>query len=333
MSICSVAEIWRQLRASSNSERAGEFRIQLLAATHGVRVFAAVAGHSGRLALVVDVPEVLRPARFSAVSFRRIRVALGPLRGLPPGRAGLVLELDDDDFEDLFGQLVDDIIRSALPAASAALSVAAVSNVLVRWQRFLENHTAPLSDNEVRGLVGELVVLDRLAKVIGASRALSSWKSPRGSIRDFETGDRSIEVKTCSPSAGNLIRINDPLQLEADPGLELFLACQPISRSDSIGSTLQWFVETTAKNFAGDVRLSEEYEEAVAGSGFLGRHAHLYPAKFSLGELLAFRVAGDFPRLSASDIAHELRNVEFSIPVAALARYSVPVTTCLGGAH
>jgi hypothetical protein len=330
MSKSEIELLWDQLKASPAFDQAGGFRIRLLASAQSVRIFAAIALDSGGVAVVVDVPESLRPSRLSGFNFRRLRVSVGSIPGLPPRRAAIVIELRDRDFEDLFGQLVDDIVGVAGVATSAAAVVSSISSVVSKWQRFLEARAAPLSPLEVRGLVGELAVLERLAKGIGASRALASWQSPRGSIRDFETSDRSIEVKTFSPSTGNVVRISDPLQLEADPGRGLFIVCQALSSSDSVGDTLPVFASRVAKSFAGDVRLAEDYDEALAAAGYLACHSQLYPTRFILGELLAFRVADDFPRIAVAQIPPEVRNVEFSIPLSALSRYAVALQDFIG---
>lgn len=330
MSSPDTFSLWNELRRTGISDRAGEFRIRLVASVHGVRIFAAVTGSSGDLAVVVDIPESLKPVRLSGVALRRLRVTVGSLEGLPPSRLGVVLELCDPEFEDLFGQLVADLVRVATSTADSESAVSAITGVLKKWRRFMECRTALLTDNEVKGLIGELVVLSRLARKLDASRALYSWKSPWGAIRDFETGNESVEVKTFAPSGGSVIRINDPLQLEPDPGRDLILACQPMSSSESSGWTLAQYVHNTGLQFARDKRLSEDFSVALAGAGYLECHAHLYQSKFVLGELVAFRVCAGFPRISPAQVAPEVRDVQFSIAVPALMSYVVPANDCIG---
>lgn len=330
MTTRSLPELWDALRKMEPAERAGEYRLRLCSAPHGIRVFAAICGHSNDLSVVVDVPEPLRPVRLSGVQLRRVSVQVSELNGLPSARVALVLRLLDPAFEELFGSLAEDVLHSAQAAQSPGAVVAAVSDVVTRWRRFMDSHAAPLTSEEVRGLIGELAVLERLAVRLGPASALTAWRSPFGSIRDFEASTQSVEVKTYSPSAGATVRINDPLQLEPDSGIPLFLACQELGRSEAKGSALPDHVERVGRLFTGDVRLCEDYRDALAGAGYLSCHSHLYTEGFSLGGLITFLVRHGFPRVLPATLLPGVTAVRFSLTVSALDPFAVDTNTTIG---
>lgn len=330
MTIHNLPELWDSLKKLEPAERAGDYRMRLLSAPHGIRVFAAVGGNTNDLSIVVDVPDILRPTRLAGVQLRRMSVEVTSLNGLPPSRAALILRLLDPAFEDLFVDLAEDAVSSSEAAQTPAAVVVAVCQVLTRWRRFMDGHAAPLTTEEVRGLIGELAVLERLAGRVGPVAALTAWKSPFGSIRDFEREDQSLEVKTYSPSAGATVRINDPLQLEPDPGVPLILACQELGRSEGDGTRLPEHADRVGRIFAGDVRLAEDFRDALAGAGFLSCHSHLYSEGFALGDLLAFQVRAGFPRVLPATVMPGVTAVRFSLTVSALATFAVDPNAAVG---
>lgn len=330
MTTHNLPELWDAMKKMEPAERAGDYRMRLISAPHGIRVFAAVGGSSNDLSIVVDVPEPLRPTRLAGVQLRRVSVLVSELSGLPPSRSALILRLLDPMFQDLFLDLAEDVLSSAEAAQNPGAVVAAVCGVVTRWRRFMDGHAAPLTNEEARGLIGELAVLERLAGRLGPVVALAAWKSPFGSIRDFERENQSLEVKTYSPSAGATVRINDPLQLEPDPGVPLVLACQELGRSEASGKTLPDHAERVGSVFAGDVRLADEYRDALAGAGFLPCHSHLYTEGFALGGLLAFQVKEGFPRVLPATLMPGVTAVRFSLAVSALASFAVDAIATIG---
>jgi hypothetical protein len=325
-----LPQLWEGLRKTDASDRAGDYRLRLCSAPQGVRIFAATVGSANDLCLVIDVPEPLRPSRLSGLQLRRVSVQVSELQGLPPSRVALVLRLLDSAFEDLFGDLAEDVLTASEEAPTPGAAIAAVCAVVTRWRRFLDGHAAPLAPEQVRGLIGELAVLERLAAGHGPAAALAAWRSPSGSIRDFEADAQSIEVKTFSPSEGATVRINDPLQLEPDHSVPLFLACQELGRSDAKGTRLPEHVERVGRWFAGDTRLAEEFRDSLASLGYLSCHAHLYSDGFALGELLLFEIVEGFPRIAPGIVMPGVSAVRFSLTVAALARFAVRPDAVIG---
>jgi hypothetical protein len=213
---------------------------------------------------------------------------------------------------------------------SASAAIHGVVQLIERWRRFLEKHRENLGPEEVRGLIGELSMLERLAMRIGARAALASWRSPFGSIRDFECPNVAVEVKTYMTSTGASVRINDPLQLEPESGIPLLLACQELARSSEEKLTLPGHVARISRLFEGDISLKEDFDNALASAGYLTSHAKLYIDGYALGATNVFEVCDGFPRISAASIPPFVSRVHFDIEILPLARFSVPADTHIG---
>ncbi len=328
--MANLRELWNALRGGESADSAGDIRMRLCYSALDLRVFAALSGGRRDAAIVIELPEQLLPRNLDATGGRRFSLVSAELPGLPSGRGAVVLQLRDEQFEDLFEQLGNGLLEEVRGSNSASAAIHGVVRLIERWRRFLERHRENLGPEEVRGLIGELSMLERLAVRIGASVALASWRSPFGSIRDFECPAITIEVKTYMASAGATVRINDPLQLEPDAGIPLMLACQELARSAASEFTLPGHVARVSRLFEDDIAVKEDFDNALASAGYLPSHAKLYTEGYALGATNVFEVRDDFPRIPAASIPPFVSRVHFDIEILPLARYAVPVDTHIG---
>ena len=297
MTTDNLREILAALRGTEPSETVGEFRIVALCHSAGVlRVFIAVSGNDRNAAIVIELPKNLLPNNLSSEGSRRFAIVASELPGLPPERGAVVIQLRDSQFEDLFIQLGIQLIEEIRKEPESAEALRVALRLIDRWRRFLDRHRAILSQEEVRGLIGELAVL---GKTYPSYWATSSGWLPGSHLRaqslDFECSDRSIEAKTFISSAGTTVRINDPLQLEPEPGIPLLLACQELVRSQQAEFTLPGHIARIVRLIAADVVLGEDFEDALASAGYLASHAEFYDQAFALGEMHVFQVLDGVP--------------------------------------
>lgn len=326
-----LREAWYGLRSSeSPAHTAGDLHLRLCHVGHDLRVFAAVSGRENHLAVVIEVPKDLIPRHLAAANGRRVSIIASELPGLPAGRGAVVVMLRDNQFEDLFENLGECLVQEIRVQTSPIEAMQGVLRQIERWRRFLERRREILSQEEVHGLIGEIAILERLIHRFGLNTALRSWKAPAGSLRDFECPAMTIEVKTFMTSVGGSVRINDPLQLEPEAGVPLFLACQELARSTSAEQTLPGHIARVSRHFAQDALLTGDFQDALASAGYLPEHAGLYDESLSLGVTHVLQVREGFPRIKPSDIPSFVTNVAFSVEVFPLMRYAVAAESVIG---
>ena len=145
------------------------------------------------------------------------------LKGLPAGRWGSIIELKDRAFADLFEVLASDVLN-AISRRGEQTTLQSVLRCIERWRRFVERKGEPLSDEEVQGLIGELVVLCRCVQRFGADAALAAWTGPDRALRDFELPDTSVEVKTYQGDDAATVMMSSPDQLDVVAQRPVYLA-------------------------------------------------------------------------------------------------------------
>ncbi len=102
----------------------------------------------------------------------------------PQGRRRLVITLKEEAYLELFAVLCQDIVQATRGHEDAEDALAVILRRLAKWQQFLKvARTGLLSEEVVKGLIGELLVLrDYLIPNVGAS-AVRFWTGPEGAAR------------------------------------------------------------------------------------------------------------------------------------------------------
>ena len=195
------------------------------------------------------------------------------------------------------------------------------------WQRlFSGNDTGVLDRHEIKGLTGELLCLERLLLDQPDSKTASvlGWTGPLNADQDFMFTKNAIEVKAVSATAKK-VGIASPSQLECRVPLELrvyFLKeCAPgepgflslpvmVARIESQLSSLPLALECFRERLLKARFVDQAHYEAI---GYVQDHCNRYA------------VQHEFPRLHANQIPAAVTDVTFSLVLAALAPFLMPV--------
>ncbi|MET7603996.1 PD-(D/E)XK motif protein [Streptomyces avermitilis] len=244
--------------------------------------------------------------------YRHLLVPIQAHRKVRPGLDGSVLQLrkraleDEEtyqtyadlaclrnDLSDLFTELCVDVLGTAgqLPENPAK----ALYRVLDRWKALFRAQGAPLGPEELAGLSGELIVLNRLLEKDSSAHRL--WRGPEGYRHDFSAAAVAVEVKSSSAGEGRRPRIHGLAQLEPPEGGTLFLAWFRLQRTTVSGSGIA-FVELVdqALHLCDD---ESALLELLAGAGYRPSDAGLYhDARFVIAEERWYQVKPEFPGLT-----------------------------------
>jgi hypothetical protein len=130
----------------------------------------------------------------------------------------LVLECTDPALERVFAGLVEEVGRRIREGGAPVESLVAVVR---EFRHLLRAGSASVSRDTALGLVGELLVLERL--VAQDSGGIATWQGPEGARHDFRCGGRALEVKTSLRTASRVVEISAIDQLFPPEGATLHL--------------------------------------------------------------------------------------------------------------
>lgn len=330
--MATLCDLWAALRTATTRPQGGGYRLQLADAKQTLRVYAGISERDGTPALFIELPAAMRPTDLARISTRSFDCELVDMPGLPTGHCAIVLHLKDEEFADLFAVLGEEIRTAVRAASTGEAACRSVLRCIERWRRFVERGQRALTDEEVRGLVGELVVLGRCINRHGSSTAIGAWRGPTGSLRDFELPDCSVEVKTYQSDTGASIRINDPQQLDVVVVRPVHLAVVRLAKTQARGVNLPDVVQRIRGMLASDRAGRDEFDSLLDQYGYMDAQASLYADRFVAGPLYLHKVVPAFPRIAAEQVPPGVVQVHFSVVLSALIPFRVEPDMVIGPA-
>jgi len=234
----------------------------------------------------------------------------------------LVLRLVDSAHRDVFHRLCLDIVASAGKAPTEPQAVSAMLNRTWRWHHLLRGGTdSRLTPEEQKGLIGELIVLQRLVLPhLAALDAVSTWHGPLGSPKDFEIGSVCVEAKARRGAATPYIAISSEHQLDVSGIDALFLHVAELHQEQAVANYKgdESFTLTDiafrcrAQVSSSDLGAVEPFEELLTAAGFRWEDDYT-DARWTQGRHHLFRVRETFPAIRASSCPPGVSNVRYSV--------------------
>lgn len=240
----------------------------------------------------------------------------------------VLLTLLDDQYFDLFDDLILSIYNKIHLMSSARLYVTEFLKTFYKWSEFFqENQTQSLSDETVRGLFGELLVLNELLVISRSTEindVLNSWKGPYDTNHDFVNDSFDIEVKTRFDSVPN-INISSEYQLQPEAGKGLTLHVVNIKSDMTNGFSLSDLVMNVREAVV--LKLGD-YTIVLRGLSQKGlnfktlvKYEHL---RFTPIKITTFDCChDDFPRLIRSNLAAAVSAVSYKLNVNELRLFTL----------
>lgn len=228
------------------------------------------------------------------------------------------------DLDDLFTTLCVDVLIAT--ESTPGTPVKALYRVLDRWRALFRTETRPLGPEQIAGLFGELVLLNRLLERDPSAHRL--WLGPHGHRHDFAAATVAVEVKSAATGVGRRPRIHGTDQLEPPAGGALCLAWFRLRRitADDPGTGLIESIERA-------LRLCDDESallELLAAAGFRPSDGdHYKDVRFTITEEKWYRVDAGFPALTsraltAAGVPATVQEVDYTIDLSG--EHPVPLT-------
>lgn len=230
----------------------------------------------------------------------------------------IVLELIDNDYHDLF----DDLVLSMYHGIKGISHVDEYSNYFIqafyRWSEFFEDKKSDLlSEDAIKGIMGELLVLKLLItepEGIEINFLLKAWTGLYDKGNDFELEDKNLEVKTKSPS-GIDVKISSEFQLEVSPGKGLELFVVTLQSDFIVGIHIRDLIleiKKLVQESSGDNTI---LWKALSQKNITAKNVSQYDRyQFNPVNWISYNCADEkFPKLSRSNIPEETSGLKYKL--------------------
>jgi hypothetical protein len=305
---------WAEL--SRHPARTRQFRTQRLSPDLSLGAYAALRASDNAKCLLIEA-EVAQTSLFE-VGGMRLNAYPGDERPL------LVLTLEDSDRADLFTTVCADAVAAAADVSHDEALVRFLAR-LDAWRRFLRERRAGLTQNETVGLLGELLLLERLLQT--EQTMLASWTAPDDGLHDFLSRGHALEAKT-SLGAASALRISTLDQLDASGLRQLDLI--HLRLIEAPGGRSLGAIITDIERRLPDGPTRRAFANALLRRGLMpdDRAARSAPV-IEPRSFAAFSIDDSFPRLIRATVPAAVQEAQYSLELRAIGAHAADFETVI----
>lgn len=221
--------------------------------------------------------------------------------------------LIDERFKDVFITLTWDILNYTFTVSDKQKGLVRFLERFSMWQNLMAKEK--LLGNEVKGLIGELLVLrDYCFPKFGVAASVKAWAGPLGADRDFEFDNSWIEVKTTSLSASQ-VQISSFEQM--DTLIDGFLIICRLEKSSVLAPetiSLHRLVSSIESILILETDALHLFRTIIQLTGYDDCEDSNMPI-FSFHRFEKYRVDQDFPRIRRIDVSSEITGGSYQLNI------------------
>jgi len=243
-------------------------------------------------------------------STKNIRLKIGKRED---NKWAFTISLLNENYKDVYLNLCSDLIDSSRNKKGSA-GLKFIFNRYNQWLKLMESANRDrLSESEVKGLIGELIVLKKLLKSSSDYVViLNNWMGPEGSDQDFIFENYWIEVKSIG-RATNEIKISSLEQLRDDlDGILTIVNIDKSSPENSESITLASVFENVKQTIHSDEDALDIFLSKLKFNGFSKLETYS-EEHYEIGEISSYQVNQRFPKISRNLVTAHVINANYII--------------------
>ncbi len=246
------------------------------------------------------------------------------------GFAFLNLILLNPHAQEIFDVLIEDIVRNISSEVNQRQILKSLIDRIEAWRMlFDETVSENLSTEEQQGLYGELYFLRKL--IIqgqqGKKFCVTTWLGSDKELRDFQSRDCAVEVKTTRGNNHQKILINSERQLDASRLSNLWLFHISLEVQRQNGETLNAMVDSLIEILKVDTAALSEFKAKLIRARYFAAHRNTYEDYgYQQRKETFYKVEGKFPRIEESIVPSGVGDVRYSIILSDYSEYIVNET-------
>lgn len=188
-----------------------------------------------------------------------------------------------------------------------------------QWKKMFYGSSKLLTENEVIGLIGELLFLkDYAIKEYGTTIGLNGWSGPEPTHKDFSFDNSWFEIKTIN-SFKNSVMISSIEQLDSeDEGRLIIYSLEKMSpsfRGITLNALVQKIIDLLTLDTDKDIFVEKLKQVGYAYSEVYDNYVYNYVCKDS------YVISKDFPRLKAASLPIGIGKIQYEILISQIAKY------------
>jgi hypothetical protein len=241
----------------------------------------------------------------------------------------LIFKLLNFEHKDIFAVLCEDLIASIADETNEHRIIREVLNRFEKWKSlFNKIGLQGLKPEEQRGLFGEIFFLRKLLQTNNDFLyVVSTWTGTEKHIRDFQSGNWAVEVKTTHGNNHQKVHISNERQLDKTNLDDLFLYHLSLEQQQNSGETLNDIIDSVIDILRAETIALNRFKSKIYEVGYFELQRSLYETiGYHIRKDVFYKVENDFPRIEENDIRIGVGDVKYSIIISQCTQFQVSET-------
>ena len=239
-------------------------------------------------------------------------------------RFAVCFKLVEKRQEAVFVKLCWDLFEFTSDSLNELDGINKIQNRFRIWQKlFDEGNDGLLSEQVIKGLIGELIFLKNYAfKQYGVEDAVNSWIGPYYSHKDFSFETNWYEIKTIAPSARS-ITISSLEQLASEE--TGYIYCMVIDKTSSTAAdriNLPSLINRIRNIADANESAGIEFENKLIEAGYIDTDEY-YNYNYSFVECRKYIIDNKFPKLTGDNVDDAITEVKYKINLSSIGNWLV----------
>ena len=216
------------------------------------------------------------------------------------------------DRRDIFVPFIAELIIKDL-----SNPINSLNETLLEWKELWSGKFGRLNRNQQRGLIGELISLNKLIDS-GDNSLIKYWGGPLKWIHDFESEKVNLEIKTTNkqPESVYISMIKQVSPMEGSKELHLVV----VSLENGDDFSLNDVVNNLREKITESDKISQ-FEFVLKRSGYRDSDALHYDTRYSISHIQSHKITEASPVLKPSilgEIPSTVENIRYNLEVHAM---------------
>lgn len=225
--------------------------------------------------------------------------------------------LTDPSLKDLFVSLTWDMMNCTYDAANSFSGVKKAVERFKKWQKMFAVSKDKMSSSQVKGLIGELLVLKGICiGKYGTEEAVAGWIGPLSSDQDFIYEDTWYESKAVSLSKDK-VGISSFEQLDTDKhGVLVISRIEPASSLEQDSFTLKELINSIYEIIGDNIHLKSLFHMRLTLYGY--NESDDYDESYKQMAFEMYKVDDEFPRIARRKIDSAICGGNYELSISAI---------------
>ena len=230
------------------------------------------------------------------------------------------IKLKSNALLEIYLEFIENIIKNIMPLNDKKKIINLILNKIDVWIKFFKREKFDgLSEEEIRGLIGELLFIKNFSKnKENFKNNIIRWKGCENGLHDFEFKKTKVEIKTFS-STGK-IRITYPDQLDIDAFPEIYLVCFNLTK-DNGNFSLNSIINLIKKGI--DEKTLIIFEDKLKSAGYFEIHKNNYNDEYNNSKKHCYKIVKEFPKILYNELNDSISKVSYSLDTNLLSSFDI----------